>query len=437
MYLTLTERSLPKTLNLLAVLLLMLLVGRVGWACQDPPAQTGGSPLDGRRFLKLREDISQIDKQINDLFVSMPIRFPEEQKKHTAKIEELKQAQVTLRKELDQAAIESFSADPEGNVLAGNHIGQLMIASLEGRAIDRPFDPQRAQELVQLLLDKGVNQPRLYFFGYLASFAQEKFDMAEEFLSQYEQAAKSKETGIREGLQKIRENWDREAEFRTAEAQRDDLPRVRLTTDAGVIEVELFEDQMPNTVANFVSLVDQGFYDGSTFFQVIPGQIARTGCPEQNGKGNPGYFISPELPSARRNFFAGTLGMYQDSNGRIGSQFFVTYSPAPTLEANYTSFGRIISGMEVVYRFKMAELNPDRPMTTDIFSKIVKAEVIRKRDHDYKPQKVPTQLDLGPLTGTDPLSSEIPKTDSQETDSRKSTNSGVKDVAPPPVKDQR
>lgn len=437
MYLNFFDLRLCSTQNLLATSLLMLLAWGPVFSCQDAQNQSGNSPLDGRSFLKLREEISQIDKQINDLFVNMPIRFPDEQKKHTAKIEELKLAQAAMRKELDQAAIESFSADPAGNVLAGNHIGQLMIASLEGRGIERPFDPQRALELVQLLLDKGVTQPRLYFFGYLASFALQKFDSAEAFLAQYEQAAQSKETGIREGLEQIKESWGRESEFRSAEAQRDDLPRVRLTTDAGEIELELFEDQMPNTVANFVSLVEQGFYDNLTFFQVIPGQIARTGCPEQNGKGSPGYFISPELPNVRRNFFAGTIGMYQDSSGNIGSQFFVTYSPAPTLEANYTAFGRVISGMDVVYRFKVAELSPDRPPTTDIFSKIVKAEVIRKRDHDYKPQKIPTQLDLGPLTGIDPPMTEIPKTESRGSEEKKTDNSGIRDVTPPPIKDQR
>jgi len=410
-----------KLISFSVQLMTVLIVCSSCLAFQEEENQARANSLDGRRFLQLREDISKLDRQINDLFVNMPIRFPEEQKKHTAKIDELKEQQISMRKELDRAAIESFTADPQSNILAGNHIGQMLIASLEGRAIDRPFDPFRALELTQLLLDKEVDQPKLYFFGYLASFAIEKFSEAEKFLSQYEIVTRSKENSIREGLKKTIANWEKELELRNAETERNDLPRVRITTDAGVIEIELFEDQLPKTVANFISLVDQGFYDGLSFFQVIPGQIARTGCPQHNGTGNPGYFVAKELPTLRRNFFAGTIGMYQDSSGRIGSQFFITYIPSPTLDATYTSFGRVLSGMDVVYRLKMAEINSDRPVTPEIFSKIIKAEVLRKRDHDYQPEKLAAPIDLGTLPGIDP-----PQSDSR----------GILNVAPPTIKDR-
>lgn len=385
---------------------------------QEDSPPVVASVSDGGRFLRLREEIRRVDKEINDLFVNMPIRFPNEQKEFVDRIDQLKDRQAGLRNQLDEAAIESFSADPVNNVQAGNHLGQMLIASLEGRGIERPFDPVRAIKLTKLFLDSGVSDANLYFYGYLAHFAIEEFDEAKRYLELFEQKTGTKEPTIRIGLQQMQEQWEREQELRAAEQEKGDLPRVRMTTDQGMIEIELFEDTLPNTVANFVSLIESGFYDGLTFFQVKPGQLARAGCPEHNGNGNPGYSIGKENPDQPRRFFAGTLGMYPDNTGKIGSQFFISYLPSPAFDANFQAFGRVIEGMDMVYQLKVSELSSDRPVTPEICSRILKMEVIRKRDHAYEPEKLGLAFELPKLPGLPGLN-------------QPNETGGIPDVAPP------
>jgi cyclophilin family peptidyl-prolyl cis-trans isomerase len=88
--------------------------------------------------------------------------------------------------------------------------------------------------------------------------------------------------------------WAEEQKIRQAEAKADNLPRVLLRTNKGDIELELFEDQAPNTVAHFISLVEKGFYTGLSFHRVLPGFMAQTGCPKGDGTGGPGYRIPCE-----------------------------------------------------------------------------------------------------------------------------------------------
>ncbi len=89
--------------------------------------------------------------------------------------------------------------------------------------------------------------------------------------------------------------WEHEQELRAAEAKADDLPRVLLETTRGPVVIELFEDQAPNTVANFIQLVESGFYDGSDFYQVVDDFVAQGGDPIGDGSGTSGRFIADEV----------------------------------------------------------------------------------------------------------------------------------------------
>lgn len=139
--------------------------------------------------------------------------------------------------------------------------------------------------------------------------------------------------------------------------------------NGGVIKAELYPDIAPNTVNNFISLINSGFYDGLIFHRVIKGFMIQGGCPEGRGTGGPGYRIKGEFAS--NNFkndlkhTAGVLSMARamDPNS-AGSQFFIMHKDAPHLDGQYAAFGKVTEGMDVVD--KIAETKTgmmDRPVT--------------------------------------------------------------------------
>lgn len=185
--------------------------------------------------------------------------------------------------------------------------------------------------------------------------------------------------------------WKQEQEIRAKEAEATgdaQLPRVLMKTSKGDMLLELFENQAPNTVANFISLVEKEFYNGLRFHRVIPGFMAQGGDPlsrDENavaGSGGPGYRIKCEVfrQDARRHF-SGTLSMAHAGVDTGGSQFFITHLPTPHLDKDigataHTVFGRVVEGLDIV-----RALQPN--------DEIISAEVVRKRSHEYKPETFP------------------------------------------------
>jgi HEAT repeat protein len=121
---------------------------------------------------------------------------------------------------------------------------------------------------------------------------------------------------------------------------------VYLDTDRGTIRIELAVLDAPLTVENFVTLARSGFFNGLSVHRVVPDFVIQTGDPRGDGEGGPNYTIRDEL--SERPFVRGTVGMALDWADTGGSQFFITLSPQPQLDAKYTVFGRVIAGMEVV-----------------------------------------------------------------------------------------
>ena len=125
------------------------------------------------------------------------------------------------------------------------------------------------------------------------------------------------------------------------------MSRATLHTNHGAIDVELFDDDAPKTVGNFVSLVRRGFYDGLTFHRVIPDFMIQGGCPEGTGRGGPGYTFEDEINEHK--VVRGALAMANAGPNTNGSQFFVvTTEAAPWLDGKHTVFGRVTEGQDVV-----------------------------------------------------------------------------------------
>lgn len=116
----------------------------------------------------------------------------------------------------------------------------------------------------------------------------------------------------------------------------------------GDIIIELFEQEAPGTVENFVSLIKKGFYDGLTFHRVIPGFVAQGGCPVGTGVGGPGYTIPCETKGNPHKHERGALSMAHRGPNTGGSQFFIVYEPQPHLDGVHTVFGKVVDGMNVV-----------------------------------------------------------------------------------------
>ena len=121
----------------------------------------------------------------------------------------------------------------------------------------------------------------------------------------------------------------------------------------GDIEVELFGDDAPYTVANFLKLASDGFYNGLTFHRVVPNFVVQGGCPRGDGWGDAGYYIPAEVN--RHRYGTGYIGIADDGKDTGGSQFFITHSPQPHLDGRYTIFGRVTRGMNVVYKIDQGD----------------------------------------------------------------------------------
>ena len=144
-------------------------------------------------------------------------------------------------------------------------------------------------------------------------------------------------------------------------------PLVTLVTNMGDIQIELYEDDAPNTVANFVNLAEKGYYDNTKFHRVIKNFMIQGGDPESKtesgrwGTGGPGYRIADEF-SKRKHEGKGVLSMANAGPNTNGSQFFVTVAAAPWLDKKHSIFGEVIEGYDVVDKIsKVARNSQDRP----------------------------------------------------------------------------
>ena len=126
--------------------------------------------------------------------------------------------------------------------------------------------------------------------------------------------------------------------------------KAEIKTQKGTMTVEFYEKDAPNTVANFVKLSKDGFYDGLTFHRVLPNFVIQGGCPEGTGAGGPGYSIDCELDGDNQFHDKGVLSMAHAGRNTGGSQFFVCHSRDNTahLDRNHTCFGKVTDGVDIV-----------------------------------------------------------------------------------------
>ena len=202
--------------------------------------------------------------------------------------------------------------------------------------------------------------------------------------------------------------WQREQELRKKEAEDDDLPRVKIQLSTGEVIVELFENEAPQTVANFINLVESGFYDDSYCHPHVKNIVMQTGIVNRTQSAPPviDYKLKNESRTAEsRDHFSGSLSMASfDGKDTSATVFVVTLLPNPDLDwdrteednVSQTVFGRVVSGMRHIVALPVTmevdqeteEQNPIKGVTP---GHIEKATVIRKREHEYTFEKIRRQ----------------------------------------------
>ena len=340
---------------------------------------------------KAKAEFEAARKQEKELITELTLLQAEyhqpgaDQKAVAAKFEAARGRIPATQERLETAAFALALADAKNP--AAREICGLVIASRL-----QADDHTDALKLATILDKAGAADGKIDMMAAAAAMVLSRLDDAAEWLTKAEAngVQKPKVAELRASIEDERPKVAAEMASRKADAAADDRPRVTITTSKGDVVVELFEDDAPNTVANFISLVEKGFYDGTPFHRVIGGFMAQGGDPTGTGSGGPGHVIDCEceLPNARKHFL-GTLSMAHAGKNTGGSQFFLTFRPTEHLDGKHTVFGRVIQGFDVLPKLTRTQRPDGQPAPGLEPDTIVKAKVLRKRDHAYEPKTSP------------------------------------------------
>jgi cyclophilin family peptidyl-prolyl cis-trans isomerase len=372
------------------------------------PEKTAPAPANPEQLAEAKAAFDKVVVEWKDGLKELALLQEQYRKASEAKQPEMEAEFVAKRKTLSEtvkpkliaAAVNLYRVEGKNNQDVQNFLKNVTV---EYFSQDRW---EKLYELTQLMREKGLDEPQLDLFDAIAEFGLNKFDAAQVNIDKAaasgllqpsedeeeipELMKRRMEIGqqIQAEVANYQKYWEEEAAFRAAEAKADDLPRVKFETTKGDIVLELFENEAPNTVANFISLVEKGYYDGLSFHRVLPSFMAQGGDPNGDGSGGPGYRIKDECrQEVFRKHFSGSLSMAKTAAPDTGgSQFFLTFRPTPHLNGAHTVFGRVIEGMDVLSDLQRVNPEGKEKISPD---RIIKATVVRKRDHEYVPDTLP------------------------------------------------
>ncbi|MDR2439809.1 MAG: peptidylprolyl isomerase [Planctomycetaceae bacterium] len=357
------------------------------------------------KFYAFRES----NKKLNALKVEYPAAKSNRQEIIEKEYWPLYNNGLEIYKQMFSVGFEAFDETPNRNPFVNN----ILYGMVEWEY--RRENYEQSVSIFKRLVAKGVAREAdvLYAYAGLAALLTSNLDEAESWLKTatengYLEKVLKSFGKTKEGQEQVRslegfynripqskKDWAKETEIRKAETETGEknpsqkLPRVQIKTNKGTIVIELFENEAPNTVANFISLVEKGFYNGTVFHRVLPLFMAQGGDPTGTGRGGPGYTFNDEcgskFPNARKHF-RGSLSMANAGPNTNGSQFFLTFVPTYFLDGRHTVFGRIVEGIEVLADIQ--RFNPqDENSVIPTLDKIEEAKVLNKREHPYEPVK--------------------------------------------------
>jgi cyclophilin family peptidyl-prolyl cis-trans isomerase len=353
------------------------------WASTGKDAPKAEPGPKRAEFEKVFAEWKSLLTELRQLRTEYQVAEPAGRKKNEIenRYKELVKKGIAMEGELTRAAEGAYAENPG----ADKQIELVLRSSVRGNVGMDNYE--EALRIAELLIRNKCPDESLYNQAGIAACAVGKLDDAERYLEIAHEKRVLDGLGSRfhDEFSYLSKAWKKEREIRAAEAKADDLPRVLLKTSKGDIEIELLENEAPNTVANFISLVERGGYDGLAFHRVLPQFMAQGGCPKGDGTGGPGYEIPCECyEKNHRLHFRGSLSMAHAGRDTGGSQFFLTFVPTTFLDGKHTVFGRVIKGMDVLA--KIQRRDPSKPPLPKA-DKIIEAKVLRKRPHEYVPKK--------------------------------------------------
>ena len=352
-------------------------------AASEKPAPAAAPSPEQKEVSRLFSEWKTLLADLRQLQLKHSTASAEERKTIENRYQELVEQGAGLRTRLIEAAEKAYAAAPHADP-------ELELLLFDATKHELNHDRyEHASTLAELLLKNQCKQPGVDCMAGVAAFALDRFNDAETHLNQAvaKNSINDKGKEFLAELAVYKTAGPKEEQIRQAEKKADDLPRVLLKTSKGDIELELFENEAPNAVANFISLVENKFYDGLSFHRVLGGFMAQGGCPKGDGSGGPGYTIKCECyqPNARLHF-RGSLSMAHAGRDTGGSQFFITFLPTGQLNGRHTCFGRVVKGLDVLE--KLQRRDPEHLLPQDSRDTILEAKVLRKRPHPYVPVKV-------------------------------------------------
>jgi len=363
-----------------------------------------------KAFMESLTEYREISKKLTAMKIEYQDAAPKRQQEIDTVYSGLYKQGQELHKKLIALALDAHEETPNRNP---------SVIDLLYSMVGYEFQRENYEESVRIfkrLAASGINKEatQFYVFAGLSAMLTMNYDEAEKWLkiagesealaTMFRDWASKSKSGselvrtLQSQLQimpQVKEAWAKEQEIRKAETvagERDPakkLPRVEITTTKGKIVLELFENEAPNTVANFISLVEKGFYNGVVFHHVLPNFMAQGGDPTGSGSGGPGYAFDDEcgnrFPQYRKHF-RGSISMANAGSNTNGSQFFLTFVPTVFLDGRHTVFGRVVEGIDVLAEIQRVDPSDEEAPIPEL-DKIIEAKVLNKRDHAYEVKK--------------------------------------------------
>lgn len=382
-----------KHCSLLSCVVVTLFFSLSGLAQQPPDSSPLPTPVDpatlgpqNAAFYQAHQPLAEKIKKLYLLMQEYQKATPERRDAIVAEYQPLNTEAEEAGKKMIDLAIAAFNEAPFKNFDVVTFLAQMAMYEFDCENYENSF------KIFNALMrdDKPDEMKKLLVPAAESAFNVMELDKAEAW---YQEAAAfrplSQESVYHQrSIPQYRKFWDAELAIREKEAAADNLPIVLLRTNKGDIKLLLYEDQAPNTVANFISLVEKGFYTNIPFHRVLKNFMAQGGNPG-NESGGPGYMIDDECVQKPggpipRIHFRGSISMANAGPNTNGSQFFLTFVPTSHLDGKHTVFGRIIEGIDVLGDLERIDPDEQIPVVAD---RIVEAQVLRKRNHPYEPVK--------------------------------------------------
>lgn len=192
-----------------------------------------------------------------------------------------------------------------------------------------------------------------------------------------EQETKSTKEGLEESSMAKKKT---KKKAKSKAANKSTNTHVVIETNLGSMTIEMYEQRAPITTANFLKLVDEGYFNGIIFHRIIPGFMVQGGDPTGTGTGGPGYSIEDEFHSELRHTGIGILSMANSGPNTGGSQFFITLGPTPHLDNRHAVFGKVVEGLEVLKAIGSVETGRmDRPAEDVVMKKVSRKKKATKK----------------------------------------------------------